>query len=166
MPRGFWLIRNVFVFFIAVTVYGSVSQVLLLSGSYSPIAFVLTSSTMPWYPPLSLVILSPDFGGNGWGVRFIDTGVGYKVPVMHYYSCVTDTLCFEYVPNSKSRFGYNPIETFFLMVEALIPPYPPAIFASERPVYGVLFVIPSWVYLPMLILAFRYVLYYRGRRVW
>jgi len=166
MPRGFWLIRNVFVFFIAVTVYGSVSQVLLLSGSYSPIAFVLTPSAMPWYPPLSLVIITPHFEGKGWGIKYIETEWGYKVPEMHHFTCVTDTLCIEYIPNTKSRFGSNPIETLILMAEAFIPPYLPGISHSEWPNYGVLFVIPSWVYLPMLILAFRYALYYKGRRVW
>jgi len=166
MPRIYWFIRNLLVFFVAVTIYASVSQVFLLAGSYSPVAYILTPSAMPWYPPLSLVFLSPYFDGRGWGIKYIDTAVGYKVPVMHYYTCIADNYCIEYIPNTKSAFGSNPIETLIRMTNALIPPYPPGVTTSESPDYGVLVAIPSWIYIPLLILAFRYALYYKARRVW
>jgi len=165
MPFPIWRIRNFLIFFYALTVYLSYSQVILLAGGYAPVGFILTPSDMPWAPPLSMIILSPEFKGEGWGVKFIDGALGLKVPVVHYFYC-DHSGCYEYIPNSKARFGSTPWETAVNMLEALLPPWTPAVFPSSRPAYGVVFMLPAWVYIPLMLFALRYKLYYLGRRVW
>jgi len=159
-----WRVRNLLIFFYALTVYLSYSQVVLLAGGYVPVGFILTPSDMPWAPPMSLVVLSPEFKGEGWGVRFVEGAFGLKVPVVHYFYCAD--ACYEYIPNSKARFGETPWETALNTLEALLPPWTPAVAPSERPAYGVVFILPAWVYLLLMVYALRHKLYYLGRRVW
>jgi len=165
MPFPYWRIRNLLIFFYAFTVYASYSQIILLAGGYAPIGFILTPSDMPWAPPLSMVVLSPEFKGEGWGVKFVDTPTGLKIPIVHWYYC-TSSVCYEYIPNSKARFGSTPIETALNMLEALLPPWTPVVTVSSRPAFGVVFILPVWAYIPLMLYALRYKLYYLGRRVW
>jgi len=164
-----WLLRNLLVFFYAFTVYISYSQIILLAGGYAPVGFVLTPSDMPYAPPLSMVVLAPTFEGDGgWGVRFIDAyvyGVRVEVPVVHYYYREGGQW-WEYVPNSRARLGSTPLETALNMLWALLPPWTPAVYPSDPPRFKVLFTLPAWAYVPLMLFALRYKLYYRGRRVW
>jgi len=165
MRSVFWRIRNLLIFFYAFTVYASYSQIILLAGGYAPVGFILTPSDMPYAPPLSMVILSPHFDGEGWAVKFVDTALGLKIPVVHWYYC-SGSVCYEYIPNSKARFGETPLETALNMLEALLPPWTPVVTVSGRPAYGVVFILPAWAYIPLMLFALRYKLYYRGQRVW
>jgi len=164
-----WWVRNAIIFFYALTVYLSYSQIILLAGGYAPIGFILTPSDMPYAPPLSMVVIAPQFyGGEGWGVRLIPAsvfGVNMYVPVVHYY--YSDGGWWEYVPNSRARLGATPIETAINMATALLPPYTPATYSTATPPrFSVLFILPAWVYVPIMLYALKYKLYYRGRRVW
>jgi len=165
-----WWLRNAAVLFYAFTVYVSYSQFILLAGGYAPIGFILTPSDMPYAPPLSMVVLAPHFHGDrGWGARLIDAyiyGVKVHIPVVHYYYRDSDGGWWEYVPNSKARLGATPLETTTYMLQALVPPYTPAVYPSDPPRFGVLFILPAWAYVPLMLYALRYRLYYRGRRVW
>jgi len=162
-------VRNALIFFYAFTVYASYSQIILLAGGYTPVGFILTPSDMPYAPPLSMVVIVPNFEDmEGWGVRFIDAyvvGVKIHIPVVHYYY-YEDGKWWEYVPNSKAKIGFTVVETAVNMLTSLLPPYTPAIYPSNPPSFKVIFILPAWAYIPIMLFALRYKLYYRGRRVW
>lgn len=162
-------------FFYALVVALSWWQLMLLLGAYSPVGIVLTASSMPYLPPLSVAFLAPapPGGWEGWGVRLADAqvfGVPVKLPLLHYYICNNGGgTCTEVVPNSKSRLGATPLETLAIQLFALIPPYPAASYAVDRAEvpYRVVLAVPAYVFVPLMAWAVRLPpLYYKFRRVW
>jgi len=166
------VLRNVLIFFYALTVQLSVFQFALLLGYYSPIGIVLTASAMPYAPPLSIVFILPDPPGSGyagWAVALADaqiSGIGIKIPIFHRF-IVSDT-CLEDIPNSKAALLYSsPVDNLISQAAALLPPWQETIRTCPyRPAFKAAFVIPAWAYIPLMIFALRYKLYYRFRRVW
>lgn len=148
-------------------------QLMLLLGGYSPVGVVLTASSMPYLPPLSVAFLAPAPPGNweGWGVRLVDAyafGVPVKVPLLHYYICSSNT-CIEVIPNSKSRLGTSALDTLAIQAYALLPPYPQVQYTVPRGEvqYIVTLPIPAYVFVPLMLWAVRLPrLYYKFRRVW
>ncbi len=166
------VLRNALVFFYAFLVQLSVFQLSLLFGYYSPIGVVLTASAVPYAPPLSIVFLLPEPpAGAGWAVAFQDAqfmGVTVKIPIVHYF-VVSPSSCAEIIYNSKAvlRLDGDVLGNLLDQLEALLPPWPVYIRACPySPQYRVVFVIPSWVFIPLMIFALRYKLYYKFRRVW
>jgi hypothetical protein len=52
-------------------------------------------------------------------------------------------------------------------LEALLPPWPVYMRTCPyTPAYRVAFIIPAWIFIPLMIFALRYKLYYRFRRIW
>ena len=165
------LLRNALIFFYAFIVQLSVFQFALLFGYYSPVGVVLTASAMPYAPPLSIVFLVPEAPrGAGWAVAFQDGhfyGIPVKVPIVHYFT-VSES-CTEIIYNSKAilTLDGNVLDNLLRQLEALLPPWPTYIRACPyEPRYKVAFVIPAWVFVPVMIFALRYKLYYKFRRVW
>jgi hypothetical protein len=167
------VLRNVLVFFYAFIVQLSIFQFALLFGFYSPVGIVLTASAMPYAPPLSVAFLLPEAPGPGyagWAVALIDAqvaGIPVKVPVMHRF--VISGGCYEDIPNAKAILPLtgNPIDVATSQLFALLPPWPEAVrMCPYQPVYKVALMIPAWVFVPLMIFALRYKLYYRFRRVW
>jgi len=166
------VLRNALIFFYALIVQLSVFQLALVFGYYSPIGVVMTASAMPYAPPLSVVFILPEpphQGYAGWAVALPDAqllGVGIKIPIFHRF-VVTET-CIEDIPNGKAALTYSsPIDNLVNQLTALLPPWPEVVRACPyRPAFKVAFVIPAWVFVPIMIFALRYKLYYRFRRVW
>ena len=165
------VLRNVLIFFYAFLVQLSVFQLALLFGYYSPVGVVLTASAMPYAPPLSVAFLLPEPPqGAGWAVALQDAqffGVGIKIPIIHYF--YVSSTCTEVIYNSKAvvRLDGDVLGNIARQLEALPPPWPVYIRACPYPVaYRVAFIIPSWAFIPLMIYALRYKLYYRFRRVW
>jgi hypothetical protein len=168
------VLRNVLVFFYAFIVQLSIFQLALLFGFYSPVGIVLTASAMPYAPPLSVAFLLPEAPGPGyagWAVALIDAQVAsipVKVPVMHRF-ITSSGGCYEDIPNSKAVLPLtgSPIDTVKSQLLALLPPWPEAVRPCPYlPAYKVAFIIPAWVFVPLMIFALRYKLYYKFRRVW
>jgi hypothetical protein len=165
------LIRNILIFFYALIVQLSVFQFALLFGYYSPIGVVLTASAMPYAPPLSVVFILPyPPQGAGWAVAFQDAqfmGIPIKIPVFHYF--YVSSTCTELIYNAKAvlRLDGDILGNLINQLEALLPPWPVYIRACPyTPIYRVAFILPSWAFIPLMIYALRYKLYYRFRRVW
>jgi hypothetical protein len=167
------LIRNILIFFYAIIVQLSVLQFALLFGYYSPIGVVLTASAMPYAPPLSVAFIlpyQPTQGYDGWAVAFSDAqiaGIPIKIPIMHRF--ILSSTCYEDIPNAKAVLNLysNPISNLINQLIALLPPWSEMIrVCPYRPAYEVAFVIPAWAFIPLMIYALRYKLYYRFRRVW
>ena len=166
------VLRNALVFSYALIVQLSVFQFALLFGFYSPVGVVLTASAMPYAPPLSIVFLLPEpprQGYAGWAVALADAqlfGVGIKIPVFHRF-IMTDS-CLEDIPNAKAALTYSsPVDNLVNQLTALLPPWPEHVRACPyRPAFRAAFVMPAWVFIPLMIFALRYKLYYRFRRVW
>lgn len=159
-------------FFYALVVALSWWQVLMFFGGYSPVAIILTSSSMPYMPPLSVLFLAPAQGDwEGWGVRLVDAslfGVPVKLPLAHYYSCKGGQ-CTEVVYNAKSVLGRTPWETLVIQLYALLPPYPTAVntVPAEEVPYRAVLAVPAYLFVPLMVWAVRLPrLYYRFRRVW
>jgi hypothetical protein len=166
------VLRNVIIFFYAFLVQLSVFQLGLLFGHYSPVGVVLTASAMPYAPPLSVVLLIPEPpAGAGWAVAFQDAqfmGVPVKIPIVHYFVVSPDS-CAEVIYNSKAvlRPDGDVLGNLLAQLEALLPPWPASIRTCPyEPQYRAAFIIPAWVFIPLMIYALRYKLYYRFRRVW
>jgi hypothetical protein len=166
------MIRSALIFFYAFIVQLSVFQFGLLFGYYSPIGVVLTASAMPYAPPLSVVFLLPEPPqGAGWAVAFQDAqvaGVPIKVPVVHYF-IVSPSSCTEVIYNSKAvlRLDGDVVGNLLAQLEALLPPWPIYIRSCPYvPTYKVAFIMPSYVFVLLMIFALRYKLYYKFRRVW
>ena len=165
-------LRNALVFLYAFLVQLSVFQMGLLFGYYSPIGVVLTASAMPYAPPLSVVFLLPEPpAGAGWAVAFQDAqfmGAPVKIPIVHYF-IASPSSCTEVIYNSKAvlKLDGDVLGNLLAQLEALLPPWPTYIRTCPyTPVYKVAFVIPAWVFMPLMIFALRYKLYYKFRRVW
>ncbi len=165
------VLRNLLIFFYALTVELSIFQAALLFGYYAPVGFVLTASDMPYLPPLSLVFLAPAPEGpwSGWGVAFYDAqilGVPIKVPVFHYYT-VGNGYCSEYIPNKRATLGSTPIETLMIQLSALLPPWEGYVRPCVKaPSVKAVFVVPAWTYIPIMLFALRYRLIRRLKVVW
>jgi len=165
-------LRNALVFFYAFLVQLSVLQFSLFFGYYSPVGIVLTASAMPYAPPLSVVFLLPEPpAGAGWAVAFQDAqfmGVPVKIPIVHYF-IASPSSCTEVIYNSKAvlRPDGDVLGNLLAQLEALLPPWPASIRTCPyAPAYKAAFVIPTWVFVPLMIFALRYKLYYKFRRVW
>jgi len=165
------VLRNVLIFFYALTVQLSVFQFALLLGYYSPIGIVLTASAMPYAPPLSVAFILPEEPrGAGWAVALQDAqffSVPVKIPIIHYF--YVGSSCTEVIYNAKAmlRLDGDILHNLADQLEALLPPWPVYIRSCPYPVaYRVAFIIPSWAFIPLMIYALRYKLYYRFRRVW
>jgi hypothetical protein len=159
------------VFFYALLVQLSIFQLGLLFGYYSPIGVVLTASAMPYAPPLSIVFILPQPpSGGGWAVAFQDAqfmSIPIKIPIIHYF--YVSSACTEVIYNAKAALSLNGdvLGNLLRQLEALLPPWPVYIRSCPyRPAYRVAFVIPSWIFIPLMIFALRYRLYYKFRRVW
>jgi len=166
------VLRNLLVFFYAFIVQLSVFQLALLFGYYSPVGVVLTASATPYAPPLSIAFLLPEAPtGAGWAIAFQDaqfTGVPVKIPIMHYF-VTSPSSCTEVIYNYKAVLTLDGdiLGNFLRQLEALLPPWPTYIRSCPyTPTYKVVFVIPAWVFIPLMIFALRYKLYYKFRRVW
>jgi hypothetical protein len=166
--------RNVLIFVYALIVELSAFQLALLLGHYAPIGVVLTASAMPYAPPMSVALVLPDAPGPGyagWAVALQDAqllGVPIKVPIMHRFAVGPD-YCYEDIPNGKAvlPLAGDPIGALLAQLEALIPPWPEVVRPCPyRPALRVAFIIPAWAFLPLMIFALRYRLYYGFRRVW
>jgi hypothetical protein len=127
---------------------------------------------MPYAPPLSIVFLVPETPeGAGWAVAFQDAqfmGVQIKIPVVHYFA-VSQSSCTEIIYNSKAvlTLDGDVVGNLARQLEALLPPWPTYIRTCPyAPTYKAVFIIPAWVFIPLMIYALRYKLYYRFRRVW
>jgi hypothetical protein len=160
------------VFFYALLVQLSIFQLGLLFGYYSPIGVVLTASAMPYAPPLSVVFLLPEPpSGAGWAVAFQDAqvaGIYVKIPVVHYF-IASPSSCTEVIYNSKAvlRLNGDVVGNLLDQLVALLPPWPTYIRSCPYvPTYKVAFIIPSYVFVLLMIFALRYKLYYKFRRVW
>ncbi len=164
-------LRNLAVLIYAATVELSILQVFLLMGAYAPVGFILTTSDMPYLPPMSMVVLLPYIPPNysGWAAAEVPLslwGVEIYAPVVHSFA-VGATACYEYIPNAKAAFGLSPLETARNMILGLLPPWIPLERPCVyRPVYAVAFAVPAWAYIPLMAFALRYKLYYRFKRVW
>ncbi len=165
-------IRNTLIFFYAFIVQLSVFQLALLFGYYSPIGVVLTASAMPYAPPLSIVFLVPEEPrGAGWAVALQDAqffSIPVKIPIMHYF-VVSPYSCTEVIYNAKAelRLDGDVLGSMLRQLEALLPPWPTYVRSCPyTPAYKAAFVIPAWVFIPLMIFALRYKLYYKFRRVW
>ncbi len=167
------LIRNILIFFYALIVQLSIFQFALMFGYYSPIGVVLTASAMPYAPPLSVVFIlpyQPSQGYNGWAVAFQDVQIAaihIKIPIMHRF--ILSSTCYEDIPNTKAALNLysNPISNLLNQLLALLPPWPEMVrVCPYRPAYEVAFVFPAWAFVPLMIYALRYKLYYRFRRTW
>jgi hypothetical protein len=127
---------------------------------------------MPYAPPMSVAFILPEPPGPGyagWAVALPDAqllGVGIKIPIFHRF-IIADS-CLEDIPNSKAALTHSsPIDNLVNQLTALLPPWPEVVRACPyRPAFRVAFVIPAWVFVPIMIFALRYKLYYRFRRVW
>ena len=166
------LTRNILVFFYAFIVQLSIFQFALLFGHYSPIGIVLTASAMPYAPPLSIVFLTPEpAGGSSWAVAFQDAhfmAVPIKIPIVHYF-IVSPSSCTEVIYNSKAvlRLDGDVVGNLLNQLEALLPPWPVYMRTCPyTPAHRVAFIIPAWIFIPLMIFALRYKLYYRFRRIW
>ncbi|MFZ8809326.1 MAG: hypothetical protein ACO2PN_14630 [Pyrobaculum sp.] len=166
------MLRNILIFFYAFIVQLSIFQMALLFGYYSPIGVVLTASAMPYAPPFSVALIVPEPPrGAGWAVAFQNAefmGTPIKIPVVHYFT-VSPSSCTEVIYNSKAvlTLDGNVFGNLLRQLEALLPPWPVHIRTCPyAPAYKVAFVIPAWVFIPLMIFALRYKLYYRFRRVW
>ena len=166
-------LRNVLIFFYALIVQLSVFQFALLFGFYSPVGVVLTASAMPYAPPFSIVFLLPEpprQGYAGWAVAFQDAqffSVPVKIPVVHYF--YVSSTCTEVIYNSKAvlKLDGDVLGNMLRQLEALLPPWPTYVRTCPYPAaYRAAFIIPSWAFIPLMIFALRYKLYYRFRRVW
>jgi len=165
------MLRNLLVFFYAFLVQLSVFQLGLLFGYYSPVGVVLTASAMPYAPPLSVAFILPEPPqGAGWAVALQDAqffSIPIKIPIIHYF--YVGNGCTEVIYNSKAvlKLDGNILGNILRQLEALLPPWPTYIRTCPYPTtYRVAFIIPSWVFIPLMIFALRYKLYYRFRRVW
>ena len=165
------VLRNALIFFYALIVQLSVFQLALVFGYYSPIGVVMTASAMPYAPPLSVVFILPEEpSGAGWAVALQDAylfGVDVKIPIVHYF--YVSSTCTEVIYNAKATLWLNGdiLGNLLTQLEALLPPWPTYVRACPyRPAFKVAFVIPAWVFVPIMIFALRYKLYYRFRRVW
>jgi len=165
------VLRNILVFSYAFLVQLSIFQLGLIFGYYSPVGVVLTASAMPYAPPLSIVFILPEPpGGAGWAVALQDAqffGVAVKIPIVHYF--YVSSTCTEVIYNAKAALwlGGDVLSNLLRQLEALLPPWPTYVRACPyAPAYKVAFIIPAWVFIPLMIFALRYKLYYRFRRVW
>jgi len=165
------VLRNVLIFFYAFLVQLSIFQLGLLFGYYSPVGVVLTASAMPYAPPLSIAFILPEPPqGAGWAVALQDAqffSVPVKIPIVHYF--YVSSTCTEVVYNSKAvlKLDGDVLGNILRQLEALLPPWPTYIRTCPyAPAYKVAFIIPSWLFIPLMIFALRYKLYYRFRRVW
>jgi hypothetical protein len=166
------MFKNVLIFFYAFIVQLSVFQLGLIFGYYSPIGVVLTASAMPYAPPLSVVFLVPERpSGAGWAVAFQDAqfmNIPIKVPIVHYFT-VSQSSCTEVIYNAKAvlRLDGDALGNLLRQLESLLPPWPTLTRTCPyTPAYKAAFVIPSWIFIPMMIFALKYKLYYKFRRVW
>jgi len=165
------VLRNALIFFYALIVQLSIFQFALLLGYYSPVGVVLTASAMPYAPPLSVAFLLPEPPGpgySGWAVALQDAqffSVLVKMPIVHYF--YVSSTCTEVIYNAKATLGGDVLSNLLRQLEALLPPWPTYVRACPyKPVYRVAFIIPAWVFVPLMIFALRYKLYHRFRRVW
>lgn len=166
------VLRNALIFFYAFLVQLSIFQTSLLFGYYTPVGVVLTASAMPYAPPLSVMFIVPEEPrGPGWAVAFQDAqlmGVPVKIPIIHYFM-ISATSCAEVIYNAKAelRLDGDVLGNLVRQFEALLPPWPTHVRTCPyTPTYKVAFVIPSYVFVPLMIYALRYKLYYRFKRVW
>jgi hypothetical protein len=167
------LIRNILIFFYALIVQLSFFQFALMFGYYSPLGVVLTASAMPYAPPLSVAFILPEpphQGYDGWAVAFTDAqiaGVHIKIPIMHRF--ILSSTCYEDIPNAKAvlNLNSNPLSNLVDQLLALLPPWPETVrVCPYTPTFKVAFIIPAWAFIPLMVYALRYKLYYRFRRVW
>jgi len=165
------VLRNVLIFFYAFLVQLSVFQLALLFGYYSPVGVVLTASAMPYAPPLSVAFILPEEPrGAGWAVALQDAqffSIQVKIPIIHYF--YVSSTCTEVIYNSKAvlKLDGDILGNLLSQLEALLPPWPTYVRTCPyAPAYRVAFIIPSWAFIPLMIFALRYKLYYRFRRVW
>ncbi|AAU25965.1 hypothetical protein TTSV1_gp15 [Thermoproteus tenax spherical virus 1] len=124
---------------------------------------VLTPSSYPYIPPLSLIVTVPTNTCEGWSVYFVNgTWLGLfeiHVPVVHYFSGRYEIF------NMRASFGSSVLDNIKHYIEALIWPEMAAVPYNHSCAARVIFIIPS----PIVLISFAalgYHIYYRFRRVW